>query len=81
MHTPILSTRQEELLRTLLFSPKPISYKQLSDLFKLSTRTIRREITSLKSILKNYNLKITKKSVQGFLLMGQWRKKGNLRET
>jgi mannitol operon transcriptional antiterminator len=73
-----LSTRQEELLRTLLFSPKPISYKQLSDLFKLSTRTIRREITSLKSILKNYNLKITKKMGSGIFIDGTVEEKKRL---
>jgi mannitol operon transcriptional antiterminator len=78
LHTPILSTRQEELLRTLLFSPKPISYKQLSDLFKLSTRTIRREITSLKSILKNYNLKITKKIGSGIFIDGTVEEKRKL---
>ncbi|ANB56301.1 PRD domain protein [Anoxybacillus sp. B7M1] len=78
MKASVLSSRQKELLRALLFASKPISYQQLSELFKLSPRTIRREIVSLKSILKNYHLEIVKKIGSGIFIDGTIEEKKKL---
>ncbi|RBW69254.1 BglG family transcription antiterminator [Bacillus taeanensis] len=67
---PLIDSRQKELLRTLLYAKGPVSYKELADKFKLSTRTIQREITSLKSVLQHYDLKVGKKIGQGIELKG-----------
>ncbi|GAA3333517.1 hypothetical protein GCM10020331_097860 [Ectobacillus funiculus] len=48
----MINSRQKELIGTLLLAKKPISYEQLADIFKVSVRTIQREVTSLKSVLK-----------------------------
>lgn len=68
---PILNSRQKELLRTLLITTKPVSYKELSEMFKLSTRTIQREMNALKSILDDYELKIGRKIGSGLELKGR----------
>ncbi|MFC6605103.1 HTH domain-containing protein [Ectobacillus funiculus] len=52
----MINSRQKELIGTLLLAKKPISYEQLADIFKVSVRTIQREVTSLKSVLKYYDL-------------------------
>ncbi len=66
----ILNSRQKELLRTFINEKKPISYKYLSDYFKLSVRTIQREIKSLTPILKDYHIKITRNLGSGLELQG-----------
>ncbi|MGE8081201.1 BglG family transcription antiterminator [Peribacillus loiseleuriae] len=77
---PILDSRQKELLRTLLIANKPITYKELSEMFKLSTRTIQREMKALKSILEAYGLKVGKQIGDGFELKGSEEGKRRLRE-
>ena len=77
---PILDSRQKELLRTLLIANKPITYKELSEMFKLSTRTIQREMKALKSILEAYDLKVGKRIGDGFELKGSEEGKRWLRE-
>ncbi len=77
---PVLDSRQKELLRTLLIANKPVSYKELSEMFKLSTRTIQREIKALKSILDAYELKIGKHIRDGFELKGTEEGKKKLKE-
>jgi mannitol operon transcriptional antiterminator len=67
---PSLNSRQKELLQTLLMAEKPVSYKQLSEIFKLSTRTIQRETSLLKAILNSYGLKIGKKIGSGLEIKG-----------
>jgi mannitol operon transcriptional antiterminator len=67
---PVLNSREKELLRTLLIADKPVSYKELSEMFKLSTRTVQREMSSLKSILDDYGLKVAKKLGAGLELKG-----------
>ncbi|MEI3611588.1 BglG family transcription antiterminator [Pseudogracilibacillus sp. SO30301A] len=66
----VLSSRQKELLRTLLNSNKPVTYKQLADFFKLSTRTIQREIKSLTMTLDQLDIKVTRKFGSGLILQG-----------
>lgn len=68
---PLINSRQKELLRTLLFVNKPISYNELAETFKLSKRTIQRELAALKSFLSYYQLKIRKKKGIGIELVGQ----------
>ncbi|KMY42731.1 BglG family transcription antiterminator [Peribacillus loiseleuriae] len=77
---PILDSRQKELLRTLLIADKPITYKELSEMFKLSTRTIQREMKALKTILEAYDLKVGKRIGDGFELKGSEEGKRWLRE-
>ncbi|MCH6269459.1 BglG family transcription antiterminator [Neobacillus citreus] len=77
---PVLDSRQKDLLRTLLQSNKAVSIKEISEMFKLSTRTIQREIKYLKSILKVYELKIEKKIGEGFQLSGPSDGKKQLKE-
>jgi mannitol operon transcriptional antiterminator len=77
---PVLDSRQKELLRTLLIANKPVSYKEFSEMFKLSTRTIQREIKALKSILDVYELKIEKKIGDGLELRGPSDGKKKLKE-
>ncbi|WP_342047260.1 BglG family transcription antiterminator [Bacillus sp. OTU530] len=66
----MINSRQKELIGTLLLAKKPISYEQLADIFKVSVRTIQREVTSLKSVLKYYDLKIGRKIGFGIELKG-----------
>ena len=66
----VLSSRQKELLRTLLNSNKPVTYKQLADFFKLSTRTIQREIKSLTTTLAQLDIVVTRKLGSGLILQG-----------
>lgn len=66
----ILSSRQKELLRTLLNSAVPVTYKYLSENFKVSTRTIQREIKSLTLTLDQLDIKITRKIGSGLILQG-----------
>lgn len=80
MTQPILNSREKELLRTLLNANKPVSYKELSELFKLSTRTIQREINALKSILDEYGIKIGKKIGSGLELKGPQEAKDKLKK-
>lgn len=68
--TPLINSRQKELLRMLLLSEKPVSYDELAESFKLSKRTIQREVADLKSFLSYYQLKIGKKMGSGILLKG-----------
>ncbi|SMQ86665.1 mannitol operon transcriptional antiterminator [Bacillus sp. OV166] len=77
---PVIDSRKKELLRTLLITNKPVSYKEISEMFKLSTRTIQREIKALKSILDIYGLKIEKKIGDGFELKGSSDGKEQLKE-
>lgn len=65
-----LKSRQKELLRTLLNKQNPVSYKYLSEYFKLSTRTIQREIKSLRSTLKTFDIKIARKVGSGLEVQG-----------
>ncbi|OKL35528.1 BglG family transcription antiterminator [Domibacillus mangrovi] len=76
----VLDSRQKELLRTLLIANKPVSYKELSEMFKLSTRTIQREMKALRSILDIYELKIGKQIGDGFKLKGSEEGKRQLKE-
>lgn len=80
MTQPILNSREKELLRTLLNANKPVSYKELSELFKLSTRTIQREINAIKSILDEYGIKIGKKIGSGLELKGAQQSKDKLKK-
>ncbi|MEH7224745.1 PRD domain-containing protein [Bacillus sp. JJ1566] len=66
----LISSRQESLLRTILYASHPVSYHQLSEIFKLSTRTIHREIISLKTIFNGYDLKLVKKMGSGLIIEG-----------
>ncbi len=75
-----LNSRQKELLLTLLTTNRKISYKELSELFKLSTRTIQREIKALADILHSYELKITKNIGTGLELRGSTEAKEKLKE-
>lgn len=59
---------------------KNISYKELSELFKVSTRTIQREIKALTSILDPYELKIIKDIGHGLELKGSAEAKKRLKE-
>ena len=68
------------MLLTLLTANKPISYKELSEMFKLSTRTIQREMKALKSILDAYDLKVGKQIGDGFELKGSSEGKKRLKE-
>ena len=77
---PLLDSRQKELLRTLLQANKPVSYKELSEMFKLSTRTIQREMKALKSILNAYELTIGKQIGDGLQLKGTEEGKKKLKE-
>ncbi|SDJ21838.1 BglG family transcription antiterminator [Alteribacillus bidgolensis] len=77
---PVLYSRQKELLRTLLIANTPVSHKELSELFKLSKRTIQREMKVLKNILDVYELKIEKKLGDGFELKGSEEGKKTLKE-
>jgi mannitol operon transcriptional antiterminator len=74
IQNPALNSRQKELLQTLLLAERPLSYKQLSEIFKLSTRTIQREISSLKPFLASHGLKIGKKIGVGLELKGSQEK-------
>jgi mannitol operon transcriptional antiterminator len=74
IQNPALNSRQKELLQTLLLAERPLSYKQLSEIFKLSTRTIQREISSLKPFLASHGLKIGKKIGAGLELKGSQEK-------
>lgn len=76
----VLYSRQKELLLTLLTTNKNISYKELSELFKLSTRTIQREIKALTSILDPYELKIGKDIGNCLELKGSAEAKKKLKE-
>lgn len=77
----LLSSRQESLLRTLLFTTKPVSYKQISSQLKLSTRTIQREVSALKSILEEFNLKVVSKMGSGIMIDGNLEDKALLDKT
>ncbi|MEJ9230325.1 PRD domain-containing protein [Peribacillus butanolivorans] len=77
---PVLDSRQKELLRKLLIANKPVSNKELSEMFKLSTRTIQREMKALKSTLDAYELKIGKQIGNGFELQGAAEGKEKLKE-
>jgi mannitol operon transcriptional antiterminator len=77
----LLSSRQESLLRTLLFTTKPVSYKQISTQLKLSTRTIQREVSALKSILEDFNLKVVSKMGSGIMIDGNLEDKALLDKT
>lgn len=65
-----LSSRQRELLRILLNKQSLISYKYLSEYFKLSTRTLQREIKLLQSTLKHFNIKVSRKVGSGLEIQG-----------
>lgn len=65
-----LNSRQKELLRAVMNENKPISYKFLSDYFKVSVRTIQREIRSLAPVLNRYNIKLSRKIGSGLKLQG-----------
>lgn len=75
----ILNSRQKELLRTLLENSSPVSYKYLSEYFKLSTRTIQREIKSLKATLKDFKLTISRTVGAGIELKGSYEDIANLK--
>ncbi|THE12443.1 PRD domain-containing protein [Bacillus timonensis] len=77
---PILNSRQKELLRTLLIANKPVPYKELSEMFKVSTRTIQREMNALKSILDDYDLKIGRKIGSGLELKGRKEEKEKVKK-
>lgn len=66
----MINSRQKELLRTLLFAKKSISYKELAEMFKVSTRTMQREVTSLKTMLNSYDIKIVKRMGLGIEMKG-----------
>ncbi|SHN33930.1 BglG family transcription antiterminator [Gracilibacillus kekensis] len=74
----ILNSRQRELLRVLLSMDKPISYKDLSDIFKFSIRTIQREMKGLHSYFDSYNLKLVKRMGKGIELSGDLHDKQRL---
>ncbi|WP_226527154.1 BglG family transcription antiterminator [Metabacillus niabensis] len=76
----LLSSRQESILRTLLNAPSPVSYKQISAQFKVSSRTMQREVSSLKSILRDFNLEVVSKMGSGILINGKPEDKKKLNE-
>ncbi|MEW9676873.1 BglG family transcription antiterminator [Lentibacillus sp. L22] len=65
-----LNSRQKEILRAFMNENKLITYKSLSEYFKLSVRTIQREVKSLAPILNRYHVKIAKKIGSGLQLQG-----------
>jgi mannitol operon transcriptional antiterminator len=77
----LLSSRQESLLRTLLFTTTPVSYKQISTQLKLSIRTIQREVSALKPILEDFNLKVLSKMGSGIMIDGNLEDKALLDKT
>lgn len=76
----MLNSRQRELLRVLLSMDKPISYKELSEIFKLSIRTIQREMKALHSYFDAYNLKLVKRMGKGIELNGELQDKQRLNQ-
>jgi mannitol operon transcriptional antiterminator len=78
---PLLNSRQESLLQTLLYTTAPVPYKQISSQLKLSTRTIQREVSSLKSILEEFNLKVVSKMGSGIMIDGALEDKALLDKT
>jgi mannitol operon transcriptional antiterminator len=70
VQVPMINSRQKDLLRTLLSSKEPVSYDELAESFKLSKRTIQREISSLETFLSNFELKIENNIGKGIEIKG-----------
>jgi mannitol operon transcriptional antiterminator len=65
-----INSRQKKLLWTLLFASEPISLRKLAETAKVSVRTVQREIAAMESILRDYRLKLAKKTGAGIFLQG-----------
>ncbi|MGG3572963.1 PRD domain-containing protein [Bacillus gobiensis] len=69
--TLFISGRQAIILKVLIEAHAPVPLKEIADRLQVSLRTVQRELAQLKSVFKNYNLKLVKKLRSGVLLSGQ----------
>ncbi len=72
------SSRQAKILSMCLLRDDYITYQEISDAIAISTRTIMREISQIKSSLQKMNLKIQSKKGKGILITGSDEAKQNL---
>lgn len=75
-----ISPRMSQILAILLEQEKPVSVKLLADRMNLSKRTIQREMDSIDSILKYYELAFYSKTGVGIWIEGNVEAKNALRE-
>lgn len=78
---PNINSRQKELLLSVLLASAPVPLQQLAKAVKVSIRTVQREMDALKSILRQYGLKIVAKAGVGVQIEGSEHEKRKLRES
>ena len=74
-----ISPRVSQILQILLEQNAPISVKALAEQMNLSKRTIQREMDSINTILKGYEITLNSKTGIGIWLEGSEDKKQELR--
>ncbi|RCW50512.1 MULTISPECIES: BglG family transcription antiterminator [unclassified Halanaerobium] len=65
------STRLFELYKYLVDQKEPVSIQALSEILKVSSRTIRYDLNEIEDLIQKYELKLTKKPNFGVLLEGE----------
>ncbi|GGG15961.1 BglG family transcription antiterminator [Paenibacillus abyssi] len=65
-----LNQRQKSVCQLLLASETPLTLKQVSDSLQVSTRTVQRELQSIKNIFKQFHLELESKSGIGLSVNG-----------
>ncbi|MEC1548494.1 BglG family transcription antiterminator [Bacillus rugosus] len=66
----VMNTRQKQLIYRLLHAHAPVPLKEIAEDLHISVRTVQREMSQIKSILKHYQLHISKKFGTGVVLKG-----------
>ncbi len=65
-----LNTRQRLIVNRLISSDSPVTLKQLSEELEISTRTVQRELKSVKKLLQQFELDLDSKTGVGVSIIG-----------
>ncbi|MGE6632059.1 BglG family transcription antiterminator [Bacillus sp. NPDC077027] len=66
-----ITAREQKVMKYIIQQNRYVTIREIADSVQVSTRTIHRELKSIKPILKNYNLSLDKQPGKGLKAVGE----------
>lgn len=73
-----ITAREQKVIKYMIQQNRYVTIREIADSVQVSTRTIHRELKSIKPILKNYNLSLDKQPGKGLKAVGEQEDKQRL---
>ena len=73
-----ITAREQKVIKYIIQQNRYVTIREIADSVQVSTRTIHRELKSIKPILKNYNLSLDKQPGKGLKAVGEQEDKQRL---